>query len=82
MPTLLWVLIVLAVWVAAGVAAVVVLGRQGRRTGRWWLPAVVLGPLFLPIAAERGNEGVVVLDRRSARGGDPGSRAAGRTVLV
>ncbi|MGY1839518.1 MULTISPECIES: universal stress protein [unclassified Modestobacter] len=82
MPTLLWVLIVLVVWIAAGVAAVVVLGRQGHRTGRWWLLGVVLGPLFLPIAAERGKHGVVVLDRRSARGGDPGSRGDGRTVLV
>ncbi|MGY2080265.1 universal stress protein [Modestobacter sp. SYSU DS0657] len=83
MPTFLWVLIVLAVWVTAGVVAVVVLlGRQGHRTGRWWLPGVVLGPLFLPIAAERGRHGVVVLDRRAARGGDPEKPGPGRTILV
>ncbi|WP_369131426.1 universal stress protein [Modestobacter roseus] len=83
MSTFLWVLVVLAVWVSAGVTAVVVLlGRQGHRTARWWLPGVVLGPLFLPIAAERGRHGVVVLDRRTAQGDDPDPGGVVRTVVV
>lgn len=55
--------VVAIVWVAAGVlAALVLLGRQGYRDWRWYAIGVVLGPLFIPIAAERADRSVAVVE--------------------
>ncbi|MDQ3885816.1 MAG: universal stress protein [Actinomycetota bacterium] len=50
-----WVYVVaIVVWVLVGVAAVAFfLGRQGHRDPSWYLLGGVLGPLFVPVAAER-----------------------------
>ena len=51
------------VWIVAGVlAALVLLGRQGYRDWRWYVLGAVFGPLFIPIAAERANRSVAVVE--------------------
>ncbi|WP_052091195.1 hypothetical protein [Modestobacter caceresii] len=56
METVAYVAVVIALWVLAGLAAVVVLlARQGYRHWGWYLMGAVLGPLFIPIAAERAD---------------------------
>ena len=51
------------VWIVAGVpAALVLLGRQGYRGWRWYVIGAIFGPLFIPIAAERANRSVAVLE--------------------
>ncbi|PVZ06370.1 universal stress protein [Actinomycetospora cinnamomea] len=65
------------VWVAAGVlAALVLLGRQGYRDWRWYVIGAVLGPLFIPMAAERADRSVAVVE---TVGEEPG---AGDTAIV
>ncbi|MCZ2811678.1 universal stress protein [Modestobacter sp. VKM Ac-2979] len=74
METVAYVAIVIALWVLAGLAAVVVLlARQGYRHWGWYLMGAVLGPLFIPIAAERARRDVAVLERGegSPRNEDP-----------
>jgi nucleotide-binding universal stress UspA family protein len=73
--TVAYVAVVIVLWVLAGIAAVVVLlARQGYRAGGWYLLGAVLGPLFIPIAAERARRDVAVLERGdgSPRDDDPG----------
>lgn len=67
-------LVAVVVWVVAGMlAALVLLGRQGHRDPRWYLMGAVLGPLFIPIAAERADRSVTVLESSDDRppSGDP-----------
>ncbi|WP_409333192.1 universal stress protein [Trujillonella humicola] len=60
----------------------VLLGRQGYRNPLWYLLGAVLGPLFIPIAAERGQRKVVVVRRQpGAASGTPSVRG-GLTVVV
>ena len=60
-----FVLVVAVVWVGVGVAAATIgLGRRGYRDPHWLVLAVVLGPLFAPVALERGRRDVVALERR------------------
>ncbi|MHC1557856.1 universal stress protein [Actinomycetospora sp. C-140] len=55
-------LLAVGIWVAAGVlAALVLLGRQGYRDWRWYVAGAVLGPLFIPVAAERADRSTTVL---------------------
>jgi nucleotide-binding universal stress UspA family protein len=69
--------VAVVVWVFAGVlAALVLLGRQGYRDLRWYLIGAVLGPLFIPIAAERADRSVTV----EAGDGDP--LPGGSSVVV
>lgn len=71
MPTWVVVVGVLAVWVLAGLVAVVVLlGRQGYRAPQWYFLGAALGPLFIPIAAERAGREVTVVQRRPAPAGE------------
>jgi nucleotide-binding universal stress UspA family protein len=82
MPTWTFALAVLGVWVLSGLIAVLVLlGRQGYRNPLWYFLGAVLGPLFIPIAAERGQREVVVVQRESgAATGEP--RAGGGPTIV
>jgi nucleotide-binding universal stress UspA family protein len=60
-----FVLIVAVIWVGAGVAAATMsLGRRGYRDRHWLVLGVVLGPLFVPVAFERGRREAVALERR------------------
>lgn len=81
------------VWVVAGVlAALVLLGRQGYRDWRWYAMGAVFGPFFIPIAAERADRSVTVVDpgpppgesspRTSVVVGVDGSAAADRAVRL
>ena len=81
MTTLVYATVVVILWVLAGLAAVVVLlARQGYRDRLWYLLGAVLGPLFIPIAAERARRDVVVLERTGRRAAD--ARPPGITAVV
>ncbi len=54
---------VLVIWVALGVTAVVYLGRHGHRSAYWYVIGVVLGPMLLPIALELAPRGSALLVR-------------------
>lgn len=66
MPTTASVVLVLLVWVAVGLAAALHLGRRGYRSSSWYLLGAVLGPLFVPIALERGRRQERVVERTPA----------------
>lgn len=67
----------LVVWIVAGVlAALVLLGRQGYRDWRWYFLGAVFGPLFIPIAAERANRSVAIVESTG-----PASRS-GTSIVV
>ncbi|GAA1902139.1 hypothetical protein GCM10009716_09980 [Streptomyces sodiiphilus] len=81
MSTALFVTLVIAVWVAAGVTAVVVfLGRSGYRDWHWYLVGAILGPIFVPIAAERARKDSRTLERTVTGKGETSGN--GLTVLV
>ncbi|MCZ2839226.1 universal stress protein [Modestobacter sp. VKM Ac-2985] len=81
MDTVAYVAVVIALWVLTGLAAVVVLlARQGYRAGGWYVMGAVLGPLFIPIAAERARRDVAVLERGG--GGRPDGDPDRLTVVV
>jgi nucleotide-binding universal stress UspA family protein len=76
----LYVIVVIVLWVLVGLAAVVaLLARQGYRDWRWYLLGATLGPLFLPIAAERARRDVVVVERSTESGNRRGTHV---TVVV
>ncbi|GAA4880426.1 universal stress protein [Actinomycetospora straminea] len=78
MTSSLFAAVVAVLWVASGVlAALVLLGRQGYRDLRWYLIGAVLGPLFVPIAAERADRSVRVVDLAHEH-----PRAVGAPVVV
>lgn len=80
MPTPLFVMLVLLLWLLSGLgAALVFLGRQGHRSRAWYLVGAVLGPLFVPIAMERGHTAGGTLERLPDEGG---SATTSVTVLV
>lgn len=80
MSTISYVLLVVLVWLLLGLGtALLFLGRRGYRNPSWYLLGALLGPLFVPIAIERGARVSRVLDR-SAAADDPDSTAL--TVLV
>ena len=55
--------LVLVTWVALGLAAVVFLGRHGRRSRAWYVIGVALGPILVPIAVELAQRDGVLLAR-------------------
>lgn len=82
MPTWLFVAVVAALWVITGVtAAVTLLGRKGYRDWTWYLVGALLGPVFVPVAAERARDDTRTLERTtvSERGRESTN---GVTVLV
>jgi nucleotide-binding universal stress UspA family protein len=79
MPDVLFAVLVLVTWVAVGLAAVVYLGRHGRRSPAWVVIGLALGPVLLPIALEIVQREGTVLSRSVAGNG---ATAAHLTVLV
>lgn len=80
MPTWLFVTIVVLLWLLLGLAAALVfLGRHGYRSRTWYFLGAALGPLFVPIAVERGRRAARVLERTPT--GDAGTTGQ-VTVLV
>ncbi|MCF6735538.1 universal stress protein [Blastococcus sp. KM273129] len=88
MPTVLFAILVVRLWSMVGLgAALVFLGRHGYRDGAWYFLGAVLGPLFVPIAIERGRRGSRVLERTSVAGTLPagqveGAVPAGQVVVL
>jgi nucleotide-binding universal stress UspA family protein len=79
MPTVLFVILVVLLWVMLGLAAALLfLGRHGYRGGAWYFLGAVLGPLFVPIAIERGRRATQVLEGTSAEG----AVSAGQLVVL
>ena len=67
MPTIAFLVVVVAAWVLTGLAAAVVLpGRRGYRGWRWYLIGAVLGLFFVSIATERAPRDIAVLERAAA----------------
>jgi nucleotide-binding universal stress UspA family protein len=66
MPDVLFPTLVLVTWVAMGLAAVVYLGRHGRRSPAWFVIGIALGPILLPIALEIVQREGTVLSRSAA----------------
>ena len=60
---------VLVIWVALGVTAVIYLGRHGHRSPYWYVVGIVLGPMLLPIALELAPQGGALLVRAAAAEG-------------
>jgi nucleotide-binding universal stress UspA family protein len=79
MSDLVFAVLILVTWVATGLAAVVFLGRHGRRSPAWWVIGVALGPILLPIAIELAERQGVLLARTAEPGGEGRARL---TVLV
>lgn len=74
MPTFTLLAVFLALWIVIGLsAALLFLGRRGYRDARWYLLGAALGPLFVPIAMERGQRTSSVVERVC------GNRPAGET---
>lgn len=80
----LWVSIplVVVVWLALGLGAAVWLGRRGYRDPKWYLIGAALGPLFVPIALERGRAQDRVVERTPMADGAPAGDGAALTVVV
>jgi nucleotide-binding universal stress UspA family protein len=78
-PTGVYIALVLAVWLALGLGAALFLGRRGYRSGSWYLVGAALGPLFVPIALERGRRHEEVVERV---GPGPGPAVEGVLTVV
>ncbi|SCG68989.1 universal stress protein [Micromonospora halophytica] len=75
-----WVVLAVLAWLAIGlVTAAVFVTRGGHRNLLWYLVGGLLGPIFVPIAVERGRAGTRRVDVRSR---PPSGRGAGLRVLV
>jgi nucleotide-binding universal stress UspA family protein len=82
--TLLWIAVVVC-WVAVGIAAVVLLlMRRGHRDPSWYVIGAFLGPIFVPIAAERAWRGSrrVQAPTRHRAPAPPAEPRTGTAVLV
>ncbi len=73
MTTFLWVAVIVLLWVGLGLVGALVLARRGMRDRRWAFVGAVLGPMFLPIVAERGRRTTVLLERSPEVNHHPGS---------
>lgn len=80
MTELGWALLALVAWLATGlVTAAVFVTRGGHRNLLWYLVGGLLGPLFVPIAVERGRAAPQRIDVRSRA---PAPTGPGLRVLV
>lgn len=80
MPTPVYVALVVLIWIAIGTGAALYLGRRGYRSPLWYFLGAVLGPLFVPIALERGRREQRVVERTPAA--EPAAAAPGSAVTV
>lgn len=80
MSTGAYVMVVVAVWLALGLGAALFLGRRGYRAPTWYFLGAALGPLFVPIALERGRRVHQVVERSVPR--SPDGQDGGLTVVV
>ena len=76
-----WIVIALA-WALVGLAAAAYLHRRGHRDRTWFLVGSLLGPLFVPIAAERTRGATRTLERHGGPGSAADDTARGVAVLV
>lgn len=67
MPTGAYVALIIVIWVALGLGAALFLGRRGYRSGTWYFIGAALGPIFVPIALERGRRSHAVVERSAPR---------------
>jgi nucleotide-binding universal stress UspA family protein len=79
MADALFIVLVLVTWVATGLAAVLFLGRHGRRSPAWFAIGIALGPILLPIALELADRQGILLARTAT---PEAARSARLTVLV
>lgn len=62
--TWVWVTLLVLLWAGSGIVGVVLLlNRRGHRESSWYILGAILGPLFVPIAAERARRHSDVLER-------------------
>jgi nucleotide-binding universal stress UspA family protein len=81
-PSSVYLPLVVLVWLGIGlVAALLFLARRGYRDRRWYFLGAVLGPLFVPMAIERGRSTVRAAGRTDTATGRPAARC-GTTVVV
>lgn len=71
MSAILFPALVLVTWVTTGLAAVVFLGRHGRRSPAWYPIGAVLGPILLPIALELADRHGTLLLRTGPAAEEP-----------
>ncbi|MGY1847152.1 MULTISPECIES: universal stress protein [unclassified Blastococcus] len=81
MPTPALVVLVLVVWIAVGCGAALFLGRRGYRDPQWYFLGAVLGPLFVPVAIERGRREHRVVERTPLADAES-ARADGAVTVV
>ena len=79
MPTGAYVAVIIVVWLALGLGAALFLGRRGYRSGTWYFLGAALGPLFVPIALERGRRQEAVVERTGPAATPPDD---GRVTVV
>ncbi|MGY2085667.1 universal stress protein [Blastococcus sp. SYSU DS0539] len=82
MPTSAVIALILVLWVAIGCSAALFLGRRGYRDPQWYFLGAVLGPLFVPMALERGRREHRVVERTPRADGGPPPAAGAMTVVV
>jgi nucleotide-binding universal stress UspA family protein len=83
MPTWLFVVVVVTLWVLTGIiAAMTLLGRKGYRDWTWYVVGALLGPVFVPVAAERARGAPRTLERTTVGERRPEPVVGTRTVLV
>ncbi|WP_346623328.1 universal stress protein [Blastococcus montanus] len=82
MPLYVSIPLVVVIWLAIGLGAAVWLGRRGYRDRKWYLIGAALGPLFVPIALERGREQNRVVERTPMADATPAGPDGTVTVVV
>ncbi|MGY2063934.1 universal stress protein [Blastococcus sp. SYSU DS0619] len=82
MPTSAVIALVVVVWIAIGWSAALFLGRRGYRDPQWYFLGAVLGPLFLPMALERGRRQHRVVERTPRADGDVPPTTGSVTAVV
>ncbi|MCZ2861186.1 universal stress protein [Blastococcus sp. VKM Ac-2987] len=82
MPTSALIALVVVLWVAIGWSAALFLGRRGYRDPQWYFLGAVLGPLFVPMALERGRRQHRVVERTPRAEGSPPPAEGAVTAVV
>lgn len=82
MPTGVYVVLIIVLWLAVGLGAALFLGRRGYRNGTWYFLGAAPGPLFVPIAVERGRRQDRVVERSPSASEGPAPADGTATVVV